>query len=164
VSAHGWPEDAEQAAQTGLEAQICELRLAIQPRLAGIKHLNRLEQVLAAAEIDASGAQEGLLLDSDGNLVSAISANLFLVRDGKMLTPRLDGCGVKGVLRTRILRVCAQRCEARRVSRDLLFGADEVFVSNVVRGVVPLRKIDEQAFPVGPVTRELQAWVRDGAP
>lgn len=164
VSAHGWPEEAEQAAQTGLEARICDLRLAIQPRLAGIKHLNRLEQVLAAAELEGSSAREGLLLDRDGQLVSAISANLFMVRAGRLLTPRLDRCGVRGVLRARILRVYARRCERRRISRDLLFGADEVFVSNVIRGVVPLRKIDEESFPVGPVTRELQAWVRDGAP
>lgn len=164
VSVHGWPEDAEQVAQTGLEARICDLRLANQPRLAGIKHLNRLEQVLAAAELAGSKAREGLLLDGEGHLVSAISANLFLVRAGKLLTPSLDGCGVRGVLRTRILRTHELRCEARRISPDMLFGADEVFVSNVIRGVVPLREIDERAFPVGPVTRELQAWVQDGAP
>ncbi|HSM68727.1 MAG TPA: aminodeoxychorismate lyase, partial [Xanthomonadales bacterium] len=126
VSAHAWPEEAEQAAQTGLEARICDLRLAIQPRLAGIKHLNRLEQVLAAAELEGGSAGEGLLLDGNGHLVSAISANLFLVRAGKMLTPRLDGCGVRGVLRSRILRAYERRCEARRISRDMLFGADEV--------------------------------------
>jgi 4-amino-4-deoxychorismate lyase len=164
VSAHGWPEEAEQAVQTGLEARVCDLRLAIQPRLAGIKHLNRLEHVLAAAELEGSSAREGLLLNREGQLVSAISANLFLVCAGKLLTPRLDRSGVRGVLRARILRAYEGRCEARRISRDMLFGADEVFVSNVIRGVVPLRKIDGQEFPVGPVTRELQAWVQDGAP
>lgn len=159
VAAFPWPGDLEAAARMGVEARSCELRLAIQPRLGGIKHLNRLEQVLAAAETAQAGAEEGILLDADGHVICALSANLFLVSGGQLLTPRLDRCGVRGVLRARILRAFKSRCELRRISRDMLSEADEAFTCSSIRGIVPLRRIDDHAFAVGPVTRELQAWL-----
>lgn len=157
VSSHPWPEASTQAAV----ARCCDIRLAIQPRLGGIKHLNRLEQVLAAQEMEAFGTDEGILLDSDDHLVSAISANLFLVCWGQFLTPRLDRCGVRGVLRARILKAHKTRCEQRRVTRDMLEGATELFICNVVRGIVPLRRVDDRDYPVGPVTLELQQWLKE---
>lgn len=159
VAAHAFPENLETQARLGVQARSCELRLAIQPRLGGIKHLNRLEQVLAAAETAQAGAEEGILLDADGHVICAISANLFLVSGGQLLTPRLDRCGVRGVLRARILSAFKSRCELRRISRDMLPEADEAFTCSAIRGIVPLRRIDDQAFTIGPVTRELQAWL-----
>ena len=161
VSAHSWPQGIEQAADTGIVTRICELKLSIQPRTGGIKHLNRLEQVLASAELDGQDATEGILLDSDGYLISAISANLFLVNGKQLLTPRLDRSGVRGVLRARIFRAFKTRCERRRISRDMLAEADELFLCNAVRGIIPVCRIDAQQFPVGAVTRELQAWLGD---
>ena len=159
VSAHSWPVGIEQAANTGIVTRICELKLSLQPRTGGIKHLNRLEQVLASAELEGHDATEGILLDADGYLISAISANLFLVNGKQLLTPRLDRSGVRGVLRARILQAFKTRCELRRISCDMLAETDEVFLCNSVRGIIPVRCIDERRFPVGAVTRELQAWL-----
>ncbi len=161
ISAHSWPQEIEQSADSGIVARICDLKLAIQPRTGGIKHLNRLEQVLASAELEGHEATEGILLDSDGFVISAISANLFLVNQGQLLTPRLDRSGVRGVVRARILQAFKARCELRRISPDMLFEADELFLCNSVRGIIPLRRVDGHPFQVGPVTRELQSWLAE---
>jgi len=159
VSAHPWPEDDGTAARFGIEARFCDLRLGIQPGLGGIKHLNRLEQVLAADEVAKHKVDEGILLDTDDHVICAVAANVFLVSGGQLLTPRLDRCGVRGVLRARILKSHKSRCELRRISRDMLPEAEEVFTCSTIRGVIPVRRIDHLEFSVGPVTRELQAWL-----
>lgn len=158
VIAFEHPADVDTPRRDGVPARSLELRLAVQPALGGIKHLNRLEQVLAARELQHSPGVEGILLDRDEHLVSAVSANLFLVSGGNLLTPRMDRCGVRGVVRALILRDFKPRCELRRVTADMLHEVDEAFVCNVVRGIVPLLRIDGHHWPIGPVTRELQDW------
>lgn len=162
VSAHDYPDGVVELAHEGVKAKICNLRLAIQPALGGIKHLNRLEQVLAGAEIRDSSAVEGVLLDREDHVISAISANIFLVYENQLLTPRLDRCGVRGVVRAQILSAFTHRCEQRRIHMDMLWEADEVFICNSVRGIVPLTAINDHGFKIGPVTRELQAWLAGG--
>ena len=158
VSAHPYPLGIVETARIGVRASICELRLAMQPALGGIKHLNRLEQVLASAELRATDSEEGILLDREDHVICAISANIFLVKEDCLLTPRLDRCGVRGVVRGQILNHFGHRCEQRRILVDQLREADELFICNSVRGVVPITAIDEQAFAIGPVTREVQKW------
>ncbi len=159
VSAHAWPEGIEALWKTGVAARICRMRLALQPALGGIKHLNRLEQVLASMEWDDPAIHEGILLDTEGYVISAVSANIFLVSSGTLLTPRMDRCGVRGILRGRILKAFAKRCELRRVTPDMFAEADEVFLASTVRGILPVCRIDTQTFPPGPVTRSLQEWL-----
>lgn len=161
VSAHEFPQNTQENAARGVKARVCDLRLAIQPALGGIKHLNRLEQVLASSEPFTAGVTEGILLDREDHIISAISANIFLIMEDRLLTPRLDRCGVRGVIRSQILAACSGRCEQRRIQVDLLQEADEVFICNSVRGIVPVTAIDDQDYPIGPVTRELQSWLRD---
>lgn len=162
VSAHHYPDGILERAREGVKAQVCDLRLAIQPALGGIKHLNRLEQVLASVEMRDKSAEEGILLDSEGHVICAVSANIFLVMDDRLLTPRLDRCGVRGVLRSRILADFAARCEQRRIMADMLQEADEIFLCNAVRGIVPVTAIDGHEYGIGPVTRELQSWLLEG--
>ena len=162
VSAHRYPDGVAELARKGVRARICDLRLAIQPALGGMKHLNRLEQVLASAELRESGAAEGILLDREEHVVCAVSANIFLVMEDRLLTPRLDLCGVRGVVRSHILAGFGARCEQRRVTLDMLQEADEVFICNTVKGIVPVTAIDEQEFQIGLVTRELQTWLTEG--
>ena len=163
VSAHRFPEGIANLARKGVRARICDLRLGIQPALGGMKHLNRLEQVLASAELREKGATEGILLDRDNHVVCAVSANIFLVLDDRLLTPRLDLCGIRGVVRAHILTNFSSRCEQRRVTLDMLHEADEVFICNTVRGIVPVTAIDEYKFNIGLVTRELQDWLTEGS-
>jgi 4-amino-4-deoxychorismate lyase len=162
VTAHLFPENIAEHARDGVKARICDLRLAIQPALGGIKHLNRLEQVLASAELRQPGAREGVLLDQEDYVISAIAGNIFLVLEDRLLTPRLDRCGIRGVLRSQVLLGFGARCEQRRVSLDMLQEADEVFICNSIRGIVPLTAIDNHHYEIGPVTRELQLWLHEG--
>ena len=162
VSAYIYPDGILELAREGVKARICELRLAIQPALGGMKHLNRLEQVLASVETRQAGAVEGILLDNEDHVISAISANIFLVMEDRLLTPRLDRCGVRGVVRSQILSSFGARCEQRRMMADMLQEADEVFICNTVRGIVPITAIDDHEYGIGPVTRELQTWLLDG--
>jgi 4-amino-4-deoxychorismate lyase len=163
VSADRFPDGIARLARKGVRARICELRLAIQPALGGMKHLNRLEQVLASVELRDKAAKEGILLDRMDHVTCAVGANIFLVMEDRLLTPRLDLCGVRGVVRGLILAGFGARCEQRRVTLDMLQEADEVFICNTVKGIVPVTAIDDQAFEIGPVTRELQTWLMEGA-
>jgi len=145
-------------AHEGVRMRVCNLRLAEQPLLAGIKHLNRLEQVLARAEWDDPAIGEGVLCDSQGRVISATMANLFAVVDGQLLTPALDRCGVAGVARAEVLSACPQAlvCD---LSLDALLGATEVFLSSSVRGILPVQSLAERIYEPGAMSRQLhQHW------
>ena len=158
VSSEPWPVVEGNPSVLGIKARMCDLRLGIQPALGGMKHLNRLEQVLASAEWDDPSIREGILLDHEDHIISGISSNIFLVYSGRLLTPRLDRCGVRGVMRGAILNAFRARCEQRRLMLDMLPEAQEVFVCNSVDGVIPLTAIDHWEYEIGPVTREIQGW------
>jgi 4-amino-4-deoxychorismate lyase len=119
--------------------------------------------VLASAELREKGVREGILLDREGHVTCAVGANIFLISENRLLTPRLDLCGVRGVVRSHILAGFGARCEQRRVTLDMLQEADEIFICNTVKGIVPLTAVDDQEFAIGPVTRELQNWLAEGA-
>lgn len=138
----------------GIRVRCCGLRLAAQPLLAGVKHLNRLEQVLARAEWDDAAVAEGLLGDEHGHVVCATAANLFAVVGGRLLTPSLQRCGVAGVARAEVL--ARRAVEVRTITWDELMRADEIFLTSSVRGILPVRRIDAQDFAVGAQTRSLQ--------
>lgn len=152
------PEDRSHS-PAGLQVRICDLRLASQPVLAGIKHLNRLEQVMARSEWDDPGISEGILLDEADHVICGTASNIFLVSAGQFLTPRLDRCGVRGVMRGEILKAFAARCEQRRITLDMLPEADEVFLCNSVRGIMPVSRIDDWRYNLGPVTAEVRGWL-----
>ena len=149
----------DECVRDGIAVRLCRQRLAEQPALAGIKHLNRLEQILARAEWSDAAIAEGLLLDSSGRLIEGTMSNVFLVRDKKVYTPRLHRCGVAGVVRELILHKLAARC-APVIETDLLlddvYTADEVFISNSVIGIWPVRKIECLHKPIGAVTIAFQ--------
>jgi 4-amino-4-deoxychorismate lyase len=128
-----------------LGAQRVRLSLAVQPLLAGIKHCNRLEQVLARAECGDGGADEGLMLDHDGMVVSATSANAFVWRDGRWWTPPVDRCGVAGVCRSRLIP-SLDAIEAQ-LSREDVEGAEAVFLCNAVRGILAVAQLGARTWP-----------------
>lgn len=122
------PDFPDPVLATGATVRVCDLRLGHQPRLAGAKHLNRLENVLARMEWDDPAIDEGILLDGDGRVISGVMSNLFMRRDGRWLTPALDRCGVAGVTRARLMAILAAE-EGRFGLADLL-AADAVLLSN----------------------------------
>lgn len=159
LAAHPLPTIPADWYRHGIRVRSCGLRLAPQPRLAGIKHLNRLEQVLARAEWSDPAVVEGLLFDHAGRLISATAANVFGVLGGMLVTPALDQCGVAGVLRAELLDAFPQT-KAITVTREESMRMDEVFVCSSVRGVLPVRECDGRAFRIGDATRAAQAHWR----
>jgi 4-amino-4-deoxychorismate lyase len=132
-----WPQDR---ATAGVWLHLCTLRLAEQPALAGIKHLNRLEQVLARAEWDdgqAPGPDEGLTLDARGNAICGTMSNLFIVEGARLVTPDLSRCGVEGVQRGRILdwaRTCGIPTAVEALPLARVQAADSLLLCNSVIG------------------------------
>jgi 4-amino-4-deoxychorismate lyase len=155
VAAFAAPAVSDEIYSQGVRVRVCDIRLAEQPLLAGMKHLNRLEQVLARAEWDDPAIGEGVLCDTHGYVISATMANLFARVDGVLLTPSVDHCGVAGVGRAEVLAACPQ-AQVGRVTLDALLNADEVFLSSSVRGILPVHSLGERVFAIGAVTRQLQ--------
>jgi 4-amino-4-deoxychorismate lyase len=125
---------------------IAGIRLATQPFLARIKHLNRLEQVIAATQAQSQGTDECVVLDQVGRIASVIAGNIFLLRDGELLTPSLETCGVAGTRRRLLMEKWAPSVgltvRETHISLFDLAGADEVFYSNSLYTVRPISKID----------------------
>ena len=163
LSLHSAPTHSVCHWQDGVSATLCHTRLGHQPALAGIKHLNRLEQVLARCEWATAGAQEGIMLDQEGLVVEGSMSNLFAVRDGAVITPPLNAAGIAGVMREAIISRLAEPGQAvvqEPLSLEGLASSDEVFLCNSVNGVWPVRELQGHGrWAVGPLTRSLQDWI-----
>lgn len=153
------PRYPETHAELGVRLFPCVTRLAVQPALAGMKHLNRLEQVLARAEWQDAAFAEGLMRDTYGRVIEGVFSNIFIVESGALLTPALERCGVAGVMRAEIIAQ-TQRCDipvqVGDISLEQLLMADEVFLSNSLYGIWPVRQLEQRVWSVGPLTRKLQ--------
>jgi 4-amino-4-deoxychorismate lyase len=148
------------AAQHGIAMRVCRTRLGRNPALAGVKHLNRLEQVLARTEWRDPDIFEGLMLDSDGHVIETTQANVFFVRDGMLCTPALEACGVQGILRALVLEQAdawAMQIRCEDFMLDALLAADEVFITNCLAGVVPVCRLEDRTWQPGVLTRRFQA-------
>jgi len=149
--------------QQGIRLFPCATRLSEQPLLAGLKHLNRLEQVLARAEWQDAEHAEGLMLDTSGRVIEGVFSNLFLVHQGVLFTADLSRCGVAGVMRAQLLeeaKALAIPVDISDISLEQLRQADEVFLCNSVYGVWPVRAFADLSWSVGPLTRKLQSIAR----
>jgi len=157
VFKYPWSEITE--SELALEVEVCETRLPINPNLAGIKHLNRLDYVLAALELESKGQKnEGILCDTEGYLVEGIISNLFFCLQDQVYTPSLELAGVAGIMRRKILSYFKSQginVEVGRFSTELLMQSSECFMCNSVQGVRPIRSIGQHRFDLGPLTRDL---------
>lgn len=144
----------------GIRVRFADLRLSAQPRLAGIKHLNRLEQVLTRAEWNDPRIVEALLFDERERLVGATAANVFVAVQGNLATPALDHCGVAGVARAEVLAHFPQT-RVRDIDREELMQGDEIFLSSSVRGILPVCEVGGRALRPGPFARAAQAHWRE---
>jgi len=155
-----WPPDDPALARDGVRVRIASVRLGENPALAGLKHCNRLEQVLARSEWSDTGITESLMFSSAGALVSGTMTNVFLVRDSMLFTPRVDRCGVAGVMRAAVLGAAAAAgiaAEERLLDAQDLARAQEVFLTSALTGIRPVRELAGVTLAPGPVTRVLQA-------
>jgi 4-amino-4-deoxychorismate lyase len=153
------PAEDPVAQEDGVRVRLASLRLGENPALAGIKHCNRLEQILARREWTEADIADALMFSSSGALVSGTMSNVFLVRGSKILTPRIDRCGVAGVMRELVLELAAaaaMAAEERRLDAADLETADEIFLTNALIGIRPVRELGEKRWLPGPATRQLQ--------
>lgn len=150
-------------AEQGVALFDCQTRLAEQPLLAGLKHLNRLEQVLARSEWESADYAEGLLRDYSGRIIEGVFSNLLLVKDGALLVPDVSRCGVAGVMRAALIEHAQTQGINVRIGDYRLVdlrAADEVFLCNSLYGIWPVRQALGCHWPVGALTRTLQLFAR----
>jgi 4-amino-4-deoxychorismate lyase len=158
---YSWPHEDPAQLHDGVLVRTCAVRCGENPWLAGLKHCNRLEQILARAEWPAhSDIAEGILFSSSGKLVSGTMSNIFIVHGSSVRTPIVDRCGVAGVMR-RVVMTEAQRAGIPTNECDLeaqdLQSADEIFLTNARIGIWPVRALDGRRMSPGPTTRRLQS-------
>lgn len=158
VGSYPWPKSMSPGSSRAYRVKVCDYRLARQPELAGIKHMNRIDQIMATREI-AAGYDEGLLCDSADLLISGTMTNVFLVQDDTLVTPALDNCGIKGVMRYHILQLAEKMnipYKIHEIPVDRLQQVSEVFVSNSLLGIRPVTGMDHKEYEApGRITKRL---------
>ncbi|MGH8049579.1 MAG: aminodeoxychorismate lyase [Arenimonas sp.] len=132
--------------QKAVNLRWCNTQLSKQSQLAGIKHLNRLEQVLARSEWQDETIFDGLMCDVEANVVCATSANIFVKVKGQWLTPKIDQAGIAGIARAWVFRQWPHVQEAH-LSRFQLEQAEAVFICNAVRGILAVNRLHDRVFP-----------------
>jgi 4-amino-4-deoxychorismate lyase len=162
VAAFDWPVFSASAESEGVRVGWCRTRLGRNTSLAGLKHLNRLEQVLARAEWEDGAMDEGLMQDDRGRVIAATQANLFVRMAEQWVTPVLDECGVAGVMRRAFRHWAAGRGEAiaeRPIVVAELEGATSLILTNALIGAWPVRELAGRKFAVDPIAEEFNAWL-----
>ncbi|PCH60123.1 MAG: aminodeoxychorismate lyase [Gammaproteobacteria bacterium] len=159
ISIHDGPDLPKNYIENGIRLRCCDMRLATS-KLAGLKHLNRLEQVLAQAEWQPEqGIQEGLMLNHDNHVIEGTMTNVFIVKNEVLITPDLTHAGVAGVMRRYLMDIAQNHnIEIRESHLSLadVKNADEVFVTNSVIGIWPVRQFDDVLWPApGDITKRL---------
>ncbi len=150
--------------QTGIEMKFCKTRIGIDPDLAGLKTLGRLDQVLARAELTGSGFREGLMCTEDGKVICGTMSNVFLAAEGSLLTPDLARCGISGVMRKLVMEQASLigiECREVAIDVDELLGVSELFVTNSRIGIWPVVRVESTQYDIGPTTRRLMAALAD---
>jgi 4-amino-4-deoxychorismate lyase len=166
VTCSPWPDYPEKAANEGIVARICAARIPRDPTLAGIKHLNRLPQVMARREWDDPAVAEGLMLDSEDRVIEGTMTNLFLFKGAEIWTPDLSRSGVAGIVRGLLLERLRERGTVVRVTdidQAELWQADGLFLSNSLIGIWPVRELAGHRFRVDLLDPSLVQEIRERA-
>ena len=156
------PHYAQSNYDQGVQLHVCDIRLAAQPKLAGIKHLNRLENVLARMEWRDDAIFDGLLLDQSGNVIECTMSNMFARFGKELFTPDLSLCGVSGITRQRILglgRVLDLEIEVKSLTLEQLLQADEVIICNSLFGVFQVTQINHKVWSQQALAAKIRAIV-----
>jgi len=171
---HPLPTGNELKAEQGVRVLRCHHPVSINPALAGLKHLNRLDQVMASRELQ--GQDEGLMCDPDGHVVEGIRSNLFVLTGQGVVTPDLSRSGVAGIMRALLIDLFTTHgvhVAVRQVGLADIRQARELFVCNSVFGIWPVVALDwntgegegegekTMTFRIGDQTRQAQQWLRE---
>ncbi len=136
--------------------EYCQSGYDSNPKLAGIKHCNRLEQVLARSDLKSD---EGIMMDENRNVISVTQGNIYAIHGNTLITPKLDKCGVEGTRRAVILdlaKLLGIKVKVEALSVEKLGQADEVFISNSIIGIQSISQIGEISFGESPITKKIK--------
>ena len=149
ISLYPWSYQYDQNSSSGVKTRICKYRYAKNPLLAGIKHLNRLEQILARSEWNDDSIAEGIVMDSENYIIEGTMSNIFCIIGKTLYTPDLSACGIEGIVRGKIIELASNlkfNVEIKKMSLGFLMNAEEIFMCNSIIGVWPVNIIDETKF------------------
>ena len=157
------PDYAETRFIEGVNLTICETRLAVQPKLAGIKSLNRLENVLARMEWHNPDTTEGIMLDTSDNVIECTAANIFARFGDTLMTPSLAQCGIAGITRQRIIdlaRTLSLNISIETFNLEKLLSADEVIICSSLYGAWQVNKIQENIISTGKLAANIRELLK----
>ncbi len=149
ISLYPWPNYCNENSSSGVKTRICKYRYAKNPFLAGIKHLNRLEQILARSEWNDNSIAEGIVMDSENYIIEGTMSNIFCIIGKTLYTPDLSACGIEGIVRGKIIELASNlkfNVEIKKIPLGFLMNAEEIFMCNSIIGVWPVNIIDETKF------------------
>lgn len=160
IKTHPLASSGERIETPNINACLCKTR-ASTTCLAGVKTLNRLENVLARSEAAEQGCDEGVMLDFEGRVVSGTQSNLYLIKGEQVLTPKLEYSGVEGTTFYQLNQVLVDSAWTlleREINLQDLESADELFFTNAVRGVQPVRQFQGQGMTINKALEIQQIW------
>lgn len=162
ITFHPFPEHYAGLQQQGVHLGVSSLQLGISPLLSGIKHLNRLEQVLIRQEVDNRAEDDLLVLNYFDNIVEASAANVFWLKNKTWYTPELKESGVEGLMRNHILQTAGNYCKIEVVNVKLvaLVNIEAMFICNSVMGIMPVRQFQHQKLALMPC-RDMAKFIED---
>ena len=157
VSVHEFPLYPSQNNE-GVAIRFCRTPTSMNSALAGIKHLNRLDNVLARNEWQDEAIAEGLMSDDHGYVIEGTMSNLFAVKNKALYTPVLKKSGIQGIIRDRVIELAKDSeivVQQVAISKSQLLDMDEIFLTNSLIGIWPVIQLDEYHYKKGPLTRML---------
>ncbi len=157
------PQYPEECFVNGVNLYVCETQLSSQPKLAGVKHLNRLENVLARMEWNDPTFTEGIMLDTNHNVIECTSANIFARFGDMLMTPSLHQCGIAGITRQRIIDIAhtlSLKSAVEIFKLEKLFSADEVIICNSLYGAWQVKTIQQKTWPTGALAANIRTALK----
>lgn len=151
------PQFPQQYLEQGISACFCQHPVSKNVRLAGIKHLNRLDNVLARSEWQDE-YQEGFMQDDSGHIIEGTMSNIFAVKNNLLFTPLLNFSGVNGIIRDQILSIAQQlgiTSVITNISKNELINMDEIFICNSLIGIWPVSSLAAKTYLPGPISKLL---------
>ena len=164
LGVYDWPNYPDINFTKGIMMNVCKTRISIQPFLSQIKHLNRLDQIIARSEWQSKTIAESIMLDLNGNVIEGTISNIFGIKKNNFYTPIIKNSGVEGIMRGVILKLLKEKKEKyiiKKITLKELLKFDEIFVCNSIFGIWPVIKISKKKFSFGEKTKEIINFLSD---
>ena len=158
VSIYPWPDYPDHLSDKGVNVIFCKTPASINSALAGLKHMNKLENVMARNEWSDISISEGLMLDNNNNVIEGTMSNVFAISNGSLYTPILKHAGVNGVVRERVIEIAKKIgliVQQIEIKKEILLEMDELFLTNSLSGIWPVKKLEDKEFQIGQITQNL---------